>query len=377
MSERNLGRFFGELWRKDADQTVLYGSAGGALEPWAAGKALALVTRLGAALQPETLEREGLSFAPLVGGTRVLLAVQSQAEALLLALAAWSVGAVTIHLAPGLPEGLLEQALERMKADVVLVDSRQTLGGLELASDAAVGRSSVILLEGAPVPAVPRMLGWAQLLELGTRHRAVRMEQLARLMFAVPPDARAAILYWAEGAELKATALTHGELLGALPALPRSWGLAPSDPIFSTLPLGDREALLWTLRALAHRQVLAPAGPGELAASVAAVAPRALWTDAPTLELLLDGLDRAEGDLSVRGALKRSLDWLETRKGGASGAGQLVTAGLGGWAERGLASMLRRDLGGRLRLIYCLGKAPGAEAAALLQAAGVELAGGR
>ncbi len=170
MSERNLGRFLGELWRREASQPALWGRGeGGALEAWASGRALAQVTRLGVGLQAETLERGGVTFAPLAAGTRVLIAAPQEAEGLVMALAAWSVGAVTIHVAPDLPEELLGQALERMKAEVVLVDSRQTLGGLELASDAALREASVLMLEGAPEPAVPRVLGWGRALELGDR----------------------------------------------------------------------------------------------------------------------------------------------------------------------------------------------------------------
>jgi len=378
MTAKNLGRHFGDLLRSRADQpTSIVGASrkGEPAELLNAGKVLAALTRLAVGLQPQTIEREGLGITALAPGDRVLIACEPRLEALLFALATWSVGAVTIHIGSNVAGPQLSEALGRMKASTIVVDNRQSLGGLELAADDVVGNANIVILDDPPEAPLPRMIGYNQLLDAGGRHRAVGLDRFAKAIFAVPDHARAAILYWTEGDALAAAALDHHEIVAAMAPLPRAWGLSGADRVLTTLPLSDRESLLMTLRVLHQGLPIAWTGTGDLVAGVASVAPRVLLTRSGTLEVLLDSLDRAQDDLSMRGALRKGLGWLERRRAeeGEGEGGGVVTDRLGGWAERGLASMLKRDLGGQLDVIWCDGPPPSAEARALLEAAGVTL----
>lgn len=325
-----------------------------------------------------TLQREivtlaiGLEKQGLKPGDRVLLASPAKGEALQMALATWMLGAVTVHLEPGLPAGPLKEALTRARAAWILVDEASTLGALELASEEAVGAAHLIFMT-APTSGVAgaRMTSWAQLMEAGQRSLSVRLSGLARQIFAVPPDARAAIMYWAQGETLQAAAFDHDELLAALAPPPASWGLGPGTVATVDLGLGSRLGLLTTLRLLRHNITLSFPDKAARLETIRGARPHLMVIDGAQVGSLLSVIDVQlnQGD-DVRGKLKRGLGWL-TRERQEQPRLTEVVGRLDRWLERHLERELVGALGGRLSILWAPSGVIGEDARTLLGEAGV------
>lgn len=344
-AKTNLGRAFWALLQKHPDASLLWMDE--PLEAWTAARFQNLLVCLAVGLQEQGL----------TPGQRLLLATQPCAESLALAMAAWMVGAVTIHVAPETPEAFLADALARMKAAWMIVDAPQTLAMLELAHGPSVKDAQVILLSGAPAQPVARVISYDDLEKQGRKKKDLRLNALAQAMMAVPRDARAAILYWAEGQELKAAALSHEELEAAFTPLPVSWTLSAQDKALVLAPLTSRAGLLATLRLLAQRVPLAFPTPQGAALPVARkVAPSLLVADGEATERFLEEADDALQSRGLHSTLRRGLGWIERQtRHAAQDPAQHVAHRIEGWLERDLAASLVRTAGGELRLLWALG----------------------
>lgn len=314
----------------------------------------------------------GLREAGLEAGQRVLLATDARPEGFLLMLAAWMLGAVTIHLPEDLPEGLRAAALGRMKATWIVAPTPRALGALELLHGAAVQEAEVLLLEGAPASPGARLRGYEEIERQGKKRRDLRMGALAQQMVAVPLEARAAILYWADAqGELAASALTQEDLLAGLAPLPGSWALSAKAAALLVSSPSRREALLASLRLLSGGHALAfAADPDTLLPLARAVKPALLIGDGRALAEALEEVCEALEAQSVRGALRRGLGWLERRADRDRLQGALSRAER--WLERDLSRALSPSLGGALELAWALDDCP-EDVRALLQGAGVRL----
>lgn len=367
----SLGKTFWELLRQRGESPALIsvqeGPSGAVAESHTASRVQSQAIRLALALK-----REGMG-----PGERVLLTCPPGAEALMVALATWMLGSVTIHLEPGLSEALLIDALERSKAGWIVVDRLRTLGALELASGSSVKAARILMIEEAPKSSAPTVIGYAALMEAGLRFQGVGVSDLARTMFQIPPEARAAILYWSRDGELSAAALNHGELLSALAPLPLRWGFGADDVAFINMEIGGRNGLLATLRLMHQGLTLAfTAHQSLLMESARASRPSLLVMGPEDLGRLLEDLDRALNHTAVRGTLKRGLDWIgrqrQKRDEGEDALGQVVDR-MDGWLERDLGGELVKALGGRLKRVWIPEGTLEKDTRALLQSAGVQI----
>lgn len=194
----------------------------------------------------------GLTTVEMRPGDRVLVHGPLSPETLVLSLAAWMLGAVTVHADPEMPETLLGEALGRVKANWIVVPHPKALADLELASGDALAAAHVIVLAGAPATPVPRMTAYAEISEQGRKNRTTGIEAFARAVFAVPGDARASILYWQRksNGELGAAALSHADLLEGLGTLPKAWGIEVADRVLLDVHTGMRTGLFAMLQLL-------------------------------------------------------------------------------------------------------------------------------
>lgn len=333
-------------------------------------------------LTADQLQREAVEIAiglmrQGVGPSdRVLLVCPARSEVLSLALAVWMLGAVTVHLEAGLSEALLSEALGRMKATWIVADQMQTLTALEVANGEAVGAAHLLMID-APASLGARMVTWQQLREDGRKHRTVSQRAFGEMMFRVPPEARAMILYWEDAGALRAVALEHGETLEAMVPINPAWGLGGDAATFMDVGLSSREALLGTLRLLHHGHPLAFAqGQVSRIAAIRAARPGLLVIDARELDHLLVDLDRAQSEsMDARALLHRGLDWVGRQRQDKDALAQAMGR-VEGWLERRLAETLVKSLGGRLSRIWVHGGPLSPDAETLLKTAGVATARG-
>ncbi len=284
----------------------------------------------------------GLEMGP---GDRVLVHGPMGPEAVLVSLAAWMIGAVTVHADPDMPEAMLGEALTRAKPSWIVVPTPGALADLELASGDSLAQAHVVVLGSAPKDPVPRITPFADVKALGRKNRATGIAPLATAVFAVPKEARAAILYWRRksSGDMGAAALTHEDLLAGLGTLPKPWGISVSDRVLLTVHSGTRTGLFAMLQLL-------DAGCGLLltAADAQAVKPTLLVTTAAGMDQLI-----AEVEAVMDGKLT-----------------SIVRERLG--AERDPARELNRHLGKSLRLAWCL-DAPGHNVKGVFERAGIQL----
>ena len=362
----SLGRTFWDLLRQRGQETALIESGEGPSgldhQPVPASTLQARAIRLALGLQ-------SLGLGP---GQRVLLACPPSCEAMLLAIGAWMTGAVTVHLEPGLSETAMAESISRSKAGWMVVDRLRTVAALTAVADATVKEAKIILTDEEP-PETPAVHTYEAVLKEGLGHQD-KISALARTLFQIPVESRAAILYW-ETQEVKAVALTHEELIGALSPLPKRWGMESGESVLINMEMGGRNGLLATLRCLKHglALVFAP-DQSRVMETAAAVGPRILVMDPEDLDTLLENVDLAVNDTAVRKTLKKGLGWIDRqhRRRHEGASSQAVTR-LDGWLERDLADVLVKSLGGRFSIYWSPDAALGDDTRALLEAAEIEI----
>lgn len=302
----------------------------------------------------------GLRESGLASGQRVLLRGGPSPEALLLALATWMLGAVTVHLSPDTPPEHQRQAFSRVKADWIIARDPRALAELELLDAEAVQRAQLLLLRDAPQKPGARVTSYDALEALGRKKRDLRMNALASQIMAVPRDARAAILYWSDAQELRAAALTQEELLAGLAPLPASWAAQPGQAALLLCSLDERPGLLATLRLALQGYALAFAPTPDALTQVAqAAAPALLVGQGDQLGAALEVVDQQIQSQSLRGTLRKGLGWLERRaQPQADEALDKAVSRVERWLERDLAQELAPALGHKLRLVWSLDPCP-------------------
>lgn len=210
----------------------------------------------------------GLTELELTAGQRVLVHAPLGPESLLVSLAAWMLGAVTVHVDPSMSAENLGTALGRMNAGWIVVPDVPSLADLELASGDSLSAAHVLVLGAGPAEPVPRITPFSEIKSLGRKFRATGTAKLAKAVFAVPGDARAAILYWQRksNGELGAAALNHADLLAGLGTLPTSWGIGIDDCALLDVQCGTRMGLFATLQLLhaGCALLLTPVGAREV-----------------------------------------------------------------------------------------------------------------
>jgi hypothetical protein len=287
----------------------------------------------------------GLIELELGPGDRVLIHAPLGPETLLLALATWLIGGVTVHADPTMPPAMLGAALGRMKPSWIVVPTPAALADLELASDDSLAAAHVIVLAGAPPEPIPRITSFVDVKALGRKSRATGIAPLAKAVFAVPGDARASILYWRRksSGEMGAAALDHADLLAGLGTLPRAWGISASDRALLDVHTGTRRGLFAMLQLLDSGCALLLTGR-----HAQAVKPTILATNAEGMERIIADVESSmEGKLTTR-----------------------VRERLGGDLDP--ARELNRHLGKSLRLAWCL-DTPGHNVKGAFERAGIEL----
>ncbi len=316
----------------------------------------------------------GLQAKGLGPRQRLLLACPQRSEATLTALAAWMLGAVTIHIEPDMAPELLGNALERAKPAWILADSFKTIAALELASDTAVQNATLILTQGAG-DASARTLDFGAIAEEGRKLRAVKVKELGKLIFSVPPEAHAMIVYWKQGDQLQAAALDHAEVLAAMIPAPASWNLKPGAVALVETGLGDRAAMLAVLRLLYHGAALAFANGHNNITIAQGARPNLIVINARALDLLLDNADKhLNASPDVRAKLKQGLGWLVSQRGDNNNPDDAlgeVANTVDGWLERKLADELVAVLGGRLERVWVVAGRLSPDAEVLLRTAEV------
>ncbi len=345
MSATNLGRYFWDVWTTRSTEPLLH--LHNQAKPLTGSRLSGLVAHLAI----------GLREAGVEPGQRILIEADARSETLLLCIASWMLGAVTIMVAPNTPDALMAQALERMKATWILADQPSSLARLELLGEDALRQAQIILLEGLPKEPPARMTSYELIETQGRKLRDRRMKDLAKAMMEVPSDARTTILYWAEGEELKAAALTQEDLMVGLVPLPASLGLSRSDPLMIMAPLQDRSVLLTCLQALSQGHLLGFAhhteqGPEQLKQHK----PVMLLANADMLEALIKEIDHNLQEGSMRGTLKRSLGWIGKHTQDKAEVDEHLQQ-VQQWLSHNIADELVPALGGALRLVNLKGEA--------------------
>ncbi|MBH23221.1 MAG: hypothetical protein CMH57_01930 [Myxococcales bacterium] len=341
---RNLGRSLTEALRARGSEVVALSPGDEALREWTAHQLQDHIVRMALGLSHEGLQK----------GDRVLLASGANLELFMIQVAVWALGAVTVHLDDGLSEAQMGEALGRVKARWMVLESRQTLGALELMNGEAVSQATLVMRQqGDAERQASRVLSVSGLLELGRKRRLYDLNELAQRMYQVPEEARAAIVYW-PGEGLEAAALSHHDLMGAQAPLPVGWGVKVGDRALVTTPPGSRVGVIASLRLLAHRVALVfPEPDAPLHRLTRQARPHGVVGRSSDLGRLWEQLHSwRQSERSVRGAFMRGLGWLGRKvdeKDEEEGAPTLE------WLlEQGELLGLAKDLGEKLRWVWCL-----------------------